>query len=382
VGVFALRAARLFDGDQLLTPPVVLIESGAIVAAGTAIPDSTPVLDLADGTLLPGLIDCHQHLCFDGNGTLESQVAGVGAADLVARARAAAERALGAGITTLRDLGDRDFATLSLKGDPALPTILPAGPPITRSGGHCWFLGGACQGHTELSRAVADRSDRQCDVVKVMATGGYLTPTFPMWEAQFQLEELRTVVDQAHRLSLPVAAHCHGIVGIEQALDTGADSIEHCTFYTPAARPEPTESLLTRLASSPVVISATLGRLPGHPYPPNVINHQATLQAARRRLVELGATVVVGSDAGISAAKPHDVLPYAFADLIESGMSPIEGLRTLTAGAARACGVAERKGRLAAGFEADVVAVAGDPLRDPAALRSVTGVWRAGQRVC
>jgi imidazolonepropionase-like amidohydrolase len=285
------------------------------------------------------------------------------------------------GVTTLRDLGDRGFVTLALRDDPLLPTILAAGPPITQENGHCWYLGGACSGEADLRRAVAERADRRCDVVKVMATGGFLTPGFPMWDAQFTTDELRSIVEESHRAGLPVAAHCHGIVGIERALDAGADTIEHCTFFSSNGRPEPSEALMARLASTGVVISATLGRLPGHPVPPEVAAHQGTLLEARRRLHELGANVVVGSDAGINPAKPHDVLPYAFGDLVASGMSPIEGLRSLTMMAARACGVAERKGRVAAGFDADIIAVAGDPLGEPSVLASVSAVWRAGNQV-
>jgi imidazolonepropionase-like amidohydrolase len=380
--VLALRAARLFDGDRLLTPPAVLMDGGTVVAAGVPVPESVPVLDLGDQTLLPGLIDCHQHLCFDGNGSLEAQVRGVDDQGLGLRARASAQHALRSGVTTLRDLGDRGFVTLALRGDPSLPTVLAAGPPITRDGGHCWFLGGACSAsEADLRRAVAQRVDRGCDIVKVMATGGYLTPTFPMWEAQFTVNELRVVVDAAHRAGLPVAAHCHGLVGIERALDAGADSIEHCTFFTSNARPEPNEPLLARLASSGAVVSVTLGRFPGHPLPPELAAHREPFMQALRRLHELGATLVAGSDAGIAPAKPHGVLPYAFGDLIEAGMSPVEALRSLSAVAAKACGVADRKGRLAPGLDADIIAVAGDPLVEADALCKVSSVWRAGERV-
>jgi imidazolonepropionase-like amidohydrolase len=380
--VLALRSARLFDGDRLLTPPAVLFEGGAVVAAGVTVPETVPVVDLGDHTLMPGLIDCHQHLCFDGNGTLEAQVSDIDDEGLGVRARAAAQQALRSGVTTLRDLGDRGFVTLRLRGDPSLPTVLAAGPPITRDGGHCWFLGGTCStSDADLRRAVAQRVERGCDVVKVMATGGYGTPAFPMWEAQFTADELRVIVDEAHRAGLPVAAHCHGLVGIERSLDAGADSIEHCTFFTSNARPEPNEPLLARLGSSGAAISLTLGRLPGHPLPPDMAGKREPFMWALRRLHELGATLVVGTDAGISPARPHGVLPHAFGELIETGMTPLEALHSLSAVAAHACGVADRKGRLAPGFDADIIAVAGDPLVDADALCNVSSVWRAGERV-
>ena len=380
--MLALQATRLFDGERLISSPAVLIEGGKVVAAGVSVPETVPVVDLGNQTLLPGLIDCHQHLCFDGNGSLEEQVSGLDDKDLARQARASAKQELRCGVTTLRDLGDRGFVTLALRDDSSLPTIFAAGPPITREGGHCWFLGGTCStSDDDLRRSVTERAERGCDVVKVMATGGVGTPYFPIWESQFTVHELRVIVDEAHRTGLPVAAHCHGIVGIERALDAGADSIEHCSFMTNRGRPEPDDSLLVRLASSGAVISATFGHLPDYPRPPELTAGWAILMPAFRRLNELGATVVAGTDAGIVPAKSHGVLPYAFGDLIEIGMNPVQALRSLTAVAAKACGVADRKGRLAPGFDADIIAMAGDPLANPEASLEVSSVWRAGERV-
>src|SRR5262249_43674567 len=144
-------------------------------------------------------------------------------------------------------------------------------------------------------------------------------------------------------------------------LDAGADTIEHCTFYTERG-PEPNDALLRRLAVSGVTISPSFGRLPDYPVTPQFAANRPIVFGAWRRLYELGATLVAGTDAGIIAAKPHDVLPYAFGDLIECGTTPVEGLRALTVGAAKACCVAGHKGRLAPRFDADIIAVDGDPL--------------------
>jgi imidazolonepropionase-like amidohydrolase len=376
-----LRAARLFDGERMVERANVLIDGATIVDTGATVPADTEIVDLGNATLIPGLIDCHQHLCFDGVGTLEEQVSGIDDDRLLARARERAQRALRGGVTTLRDLGDRGYLTLALRGDPTLPTILAAGPPITAPGGHCWYLGGECAGTTELRRAVAARAEAGCDVVKVMVSGGYYTPTIPMWESQFDPEDLHLLVDEAHCRGLPVAAHCHGNQAIAEALDAGADSIEHCTFLTDSVQSDPPDELIERLAASDVVISATLGWVPGMPVPPLVTANRPVLTAARCRLHQLGATIVVGTDAGINEVKPHDVLPHAITDLTEGGMTSIEALRALTSVAARALSVDGRKGRLARGFDADVIAVDGDPLADPSAVASIVAVWRAGHRV-
>jgi imidazolonepropionase-like amidohydrolase len=379
--VLGLRGERLFDGERLVDRPVVLLDGERIVAVGEALPESVPVVDLPGTTLLPGLFDCHQHLCFDGSGTLQEQVEGVSDDDLRARARRAAERALAVGVTTVRDVGDRDYLTLELRDDPSLPTILAAGPPITREQGHCWYLGGECE-HDEaaLRRAVTDRAERGCDLVKVMATGGALTPTFPMWEAQFSTVAMQAIADEAHRHGLPVAAHCHGTIGIERALDVGVDTIEHCSFFT-ATGSEPDADVMARIAASDVVVCVDAGRLPGAVPPPVIAANLAIVRGAHRTMHEDGATLIFGSDAGIAPGKPHDVLPAGIGELVEYGMPMLDVLRGSTAVAATSVGLGARKGRLAPGYDADLLAVTGDPLRDPAALAATAAVWKAGVQV-
>ena len=378
----ALRADKVFDGERVAERPTVLLDGDRVVAVGEPIPESVETEELPGATIVPGLVDIHQHLCFDGIGTLEEQVADLDDAALVERCRTAARRALAGGITTVRDLGDRGYVTLDLRTHADLPTLLCAGPPITRVGGHCWYLGGECEpDETSLRRAVRERAERGCDVVKVMATGGVGTPTFPAWESQFSTAELRNVVDEAHRAGLPVAAHCHGRDGIESALAARVDSIEHCSFVTDEGRSMPSDDLVERLATSGIALSASLGALPGATPPPIVAANLDVIVRTFSRLADLGAVVSIGSDAGISPGKPHDVLPTALSALVAYGQTPEYGLRAMTSVAARAIGLGDRKGRLAAGYDADLLAVRGDPLTEPEALTRPVGVWKSGVRV-
>jgi imidazolonepropionase-like amidohydrolase len=380
MSTFALHAARVFDGRTMLDAATVTVKGATVIDVCAGIPDGVAVEDLGDVTLLPGLVDCHQHLCFDGNGTLEDQVAAATDDDLIERVHANARRALRAGITTIRDLGDRSYVTLRARDQPGLPTIVAAGPPITARGGHCWFLGGECDGDTLVS-AVNERHRHGCDVVKIMVTGGALTPTYPPWASQFTANEVRTVVEAAHAVGLPVAAHCHGMEGTAAAVAAGVDTIEHCTFMSEAGSTTPDEPLMTAILAAGVTISATLGRHPSHRAPPIVERNLTAVLDALRDLRARGARVVVGTDAGIALGKPHDILPRAAEQLAHIGIEGMDLLATLTAAAADACGLGSHKGRVATSYDADLLAVTGNPATDPAALLDVAGVWHRGTRV-
>lgn len=366
----------VFDGAAVADRPTVLIDGGRVVAVGAALPESIEVVECTGATILPGLVDCHQHLCFDGVGTLEEQVSGHTDDELAARARASARSALAGGVTTIRDLGDRGYVTLDLRGDEQLPNLLASGPPITAPKGHCWYLGGECAGD-DLADAVDERVERGCDVVKIMVTGGALTPTWPPWRSQFSLVEVRAVVDRAHAAGLSVAAHCHGVAGIRDAVAAGVDTIEHCTFLTEAMESAASDDLLDELAASDTALSATLGNLPRPPLPPQWQSAVPRVRAALGRIHTAGGTVLVGTDAGINPYKPHDVMPRALADLVDLGMTPLEGLTAMTSRAADTLGLPD-VGRLSAGAVADVIAVDGDPFSDPGALTAIARVWRAG----
>jgi imidazolonepropionase-like amidohydrolase len=372
-----LRAARLFDGETLTKDAIVAIDGGRFVA-----PSSTAeVVDLGDVTLLPGLIDTHQHLVFNGQGTLEEQVVGFTDDELHNRARDNALMALRAGITTIRDLGDRNYVTLPLRDEPGLPTILCSGPPLTITGGHCWYLNGECDDADGLVASVAAHKAAGCDVIKIMVTGGVLTPTFPMWKSQFDRADLTRMVEAAHAAGLPVAAHCHGIGGIHDAIAVGVDTIEHCTFFTENNMSEPDDASIALVAESGITVSATLGAVPGFEPPPVIQANIETLMKALAAFLRQGGNLVVGTDAGIGPGKPHNVLPYAAIHLAQVGMNTVDALQAMTSKSAEAIGLGGRKGRVAIGYEADLVAVAGNPVDDMESLHDVRAVWLRGNPV-
>lgn len=385
------RADLAFDGERAVPGgALVLVEGRSIVAvqSGTApAPDGCEVTHVPGTTLLPGLIDAHVHLCGNSGPDALDRLAGLGPDDLDGVITAALRDQLAAGVTAVRDLGDRLWAVVDRRADAGGPTVVASGPPITCPQGHCWAMGGEARGADALRQAVRERAERGVDVVKLMASGGAMTPGTDVMACQFTLEEVRLVVAEAHRAGLAVTAHAHGVPAVKQCVDAGVDGIEHCSCLTPQGFRTPPE-LAERLAAAGTAVCPTLGRAPGAQPPPQVLAvMQRTGTTWEGRLAQVadlhraGVNLVSGADSGISPGKPHGVLPVAVADLVECGVPAAAALASATSGAARACGLADRTGRLAPGLDADLLLVDGDPMLDMAALRSVRTVVSCGREV-
>jgi imidazolonepropionase-like amidohydrolase len=396
--MFGIRAGRVFDGERVVPGgALVLVDDGRIagVEPGAApAPEDCQVLDVPGGTVLPGLVDAHVHLCADGtDGTLD-RIGEPGQDAMAAVIEQSLRRHLAAGVTTVRDLGDRRFAVLdwrsSAPGGGVYPAVVAAGPPITSVGGHCANMGGEAAGADQLWAAVRERAERGVDVVKIMTSGGFATTGTQVMLCQFTLEELRVVVDQAHAAGLPVTAHAHGLPAVHMAMAAGADGIEHCSFLTDEG-PLQSEQDLARLAEAGTAVCPTPG-MAGTPEPtPNAaallarlgMTFEQVMEMNKRRVGQMhaaGVRVVSGSDGGIAAAKPHGLLPVSVAFLVEGGVSTVAALASATMLAAAACGLGDRKGRLRAGYDADLLVVDGDPVADIGALARPVAVFAGGRR--
>jgi imidazolonepropionase-like amidohydrolase len=165
--MLVLRAGQVFDGERMLGQATVVTQDGRISGldtSGAPPPEGAEVTDFgSDACLLPGLIDAHVHLAFDASADVVPSLAACDDGALLDHMAAASARALHAGVTTVRDLGDRNYLSLMLRGhfrSTMLPHIVAAGPPITTHGGHCYFLGGEAEGEAALRAAVRERADR------------------------------------------------------------------------------------------------------------------------------------------------------------------------------------------------------------------------------
>jgi len=383
----ALRATWLFDGtgSALIPDPLVVIDGGTIVAvdSGAAVPDGADVIDLGGAALLPGLVDTHVHLAFDASADPVGALADRSEDEALEAMIRAGQAALRGGVTTVRDLGDRDYLSLGLRGRPGLPTIVAAGPPLTTPAGHCHYLGGVAE-PTEagVRAAVREHVERGVDIIKIMASGGTLTPGTYQHLAQFTPELLRAAVDEAHRHGLQATAHAHAVAAIADGVAAGADGLEHVSFWTEDSVDAPAE-LIQLIADRQTIVGLTVGMVPvpGMAPPPAVRARLPLIVANMRRLYEAGALMVAGSDAGIGPPKPHDVVRHAPAMLRDIGIGQAEALRMVTLAAATVIGLGHRKGRIAPGFDADILAVDGDPIADPGALHRIRAVYARGAAV-
>jgi imidazolonepropionase-like amidohydrolase len=382
------RAGTVFDGEVLRPGTEVLVDDGGRVIEVRPVqpaPGGAQVVDHGPGTtLLPGLVDGHQHLSWGCTPNAQDGIPDDPAAQR-AQAIANARQALASGVTTVQDLGDSDYAVVQVRdrtrGDRTLPRILASGPPITTAGGHCHFLTGAPTAPADLAAAVRRRAEHGVDVIKVMVSGGNVTPGSLPWESQFDEEALRVLVDAADAAGLPVAAHAHAAGALRACVAAGVHAVEHCTFMT-ADGVDHDPALLRDLADSRIVVRTTPGLTPGGPPPaPAIAARMHQIVQGVRALRESGARLVVSTDAGVGPRKPHDAMAYAVLQFAAATEDPVDALRAATSRAADALGLSETCGRLAAGRVGDLLVVRGETVPDLGALLEVQAVYREGEQV-
>ena len=375
---YVVSAGHAFDGSRFLAGGAqVLVDGARIVAVEPRrgpIAEGWPVIDRPGGTVLPGLIDTHVHLVGGGEPDALALDSGRSGAEREEVIRRSLRQQLKHGVTTVRDLGDTRFAVLDREARDGEPSVVGSGPPITSPGGHCAAMGGAASGAAALRAMVAQRHEHGAQAVKIVASGGAMTAGSDLLELQFGLDDVRLVVDEAHRRGLPVTAHAHSVPSVQVCAAAGVDGLEHCTCLTARGIHTP-PALIDALAARGVQVCPTFGRLPGSPPSPQAIEVMRrtgmTLQARFEQVGALfaaGAAILAGSDAGIHPAKPHGVLAHSVAELAASGLPAEAALAAATSAAAEACGLGASRGRLRAGAVADLLVVEGDLAEDIEAL--------------
>src|SRR5450755_884586 len=383
---------------RVVERPQVTITDGRITSVTS---QATPGADgarhvrLPGMTLLPGLIDMHVHLTsdplFSGYRHLEFTdnfwtVVGV----------ANAKRTLEAGFTTVRNVGSANFDDVALKqgiehGYIPGPRIVPATYAIGATGGHCDFTGlppsirtpmtAVANGPDEMRAMVRKLRKYGAEVIKFCGTGGVLSKTDSAGAQQYDLTEMKALVDEAHMLGLKVAVHAHGTSGIKDAIRAGVDTVEHASLaddeaFTLAKQHGTWFSmdiynddyiLAEGEKNGTFVESLEKERMIG-------LKQRQTFQAA----VKAGVKMVFGTDAGVY---PSGDNARQFVTMVKWGMTPMQAIQAATANAAEALGRPGDVGAIAVGRYGDLIAVAGDPLSDIARLQSVGFVMKGGDIV-
>ncbi|OQW30094.1 MAG: hypothetical protein A4E19_11100 [Nitrospira sp. SG-bin1] len=387
---------RLIDGTGAVQDRATLLVRGSkIVAVGPSdevrIPKGAARIDGRGLSMIPGLIDCHVHLCLGGEADVVSTLESEQPSYTLLKSATHAKATIDAGFTTVRDVGSRDHSIFTLKqavesGLMPGPRIIGAGLAICMVGGHARFIGKEVEGVDQVRRVVAEQVSAGAGVIKVIASGGVLTPGTSPDEAQMTMEELAAAVDAAQQAGKRVAAHAHGAAGMKNAINAGVRSIEHATLLD-----DESGALMKRhgvyMVPTLSALATTAACRPGCGIPESALakaksmtkRHQASFKAAHRS----GIAIAMGTDAG-TPFNYHGDNAQELERMVALGMTPMEAIVASTATAARLIGIQDLVGTLAKGMEADLVIVKGNPLKRIDVLRDrdkIMGVMKAGKFV-
>jgi imidazolonepropionase-like amidohydrolase len=394
-----IRAGRILDvkTGNLLTNQAILIEGDKIVsigAASSAKADAhTQTIDLPNASVLPGLIDSHTHLTFDPK-DLGYESLGISIPREALKGARNARVTLEAGFTTVRNVGASGYTDVALRdaindGDVPGPRVLVSGPPMGITGGHCdenllspeyhWSALGVADGVDAVRHKVRENIKYGADLIKICATGGVMSKGDDPNASQYTREEMKAIVEEAHRLGRKVAAHAHGAEGVSWASEAGVDSIEHGHLMD--------DNSIATLKKNGTYIVPTLylmdwnrENLSKRNAPDFVVRKMQSVSAVGqnnlKKAFTAGVKVAFGTDA---AVYPHGLNAHEFAVYVRLGMTPLQAIQTATINASDLLGWSAKVGTLEPGKWADLIAVDGDPLKDVTTLEQVKFVMKGGE---
>jgi imidazolonepropionase-like amidohydrolase len=392
----AIRSVRVIDGTgRTIERATVLVRGATITAVGSdqdlSIPRGATKIDGRELTLLPGLIDRHVHLCLGAEPDVVEAIAKESPALTLLKSSQAARQTLEAGFTTVRDVGSRDHSIFTLQRaiDTGLvpgPRIVGAGLAICMIGGHARFIGQEVEGAEQVRSAVRTQIAAGATVIKVVASGGVLTPGTSPEQAQMTVEELQAAVDEAQGARMKVAAHAHGASGMKNAVRAGVHSIEHATLMDEEAAVMMKQQGVFMVPTLSALATTAACRL-GCGIPQSALDKAKSMtkrhQVSFKNALRDGIQIAMGTDAG-TPFNFHGENAQELERMVAFGMTPMQAILASTSAAARLIGIQDRVGTIEKGKLADLLLFEGNPLRRIDLLRDrsrIVGVMQAGKFV-
>lgn len=397
---FVLKGATLIDGlgGDPLADAAVHVEGDRIAWVGSAADmpaeaQNAEQIDASGKWLLPGLVDAHIHICYNGTDSI-FELLERSRDSLMLEAVDIARRVLSHGVTTVRDVGGEKYLEMALRdaieaGFITGPRIKASGRVISMTGGHAHFIAREADGPDEVRKAAREQIKAGADLVKLMATGGSATPGQDIHASQFTVEEIKAAVETAHMMGREVAAHCHGVGGIRNCMLGGVDTIEHGTYLD--------EETADMMAANGAQLVLTIGvgqpdleRMPLTPVQQaDAERRKAGIESGKaqiRKTIALaqskGIFIGCGTDAGGNPLAPHF---YSMAReielLVENDIPQMEAICIGTRNNAKVLRWDDEIGTVESGKYADLLLINGNPLNDITNLRNIAAVYKGGEKV-
>jgi imidazolonepropionase-like amidohydrolase len=391
--------ATIFRNGNVIIGNGEIVEKGAVtindniiafVGAAKRIKPSAKdkVFDISGKSILPGLIDAHVHLCIDGSPDPMTSLLKDSTPQLTLKAASHARRTLDAGVTTIRDMGGKDYVDLAIRdgiesGLLQGPRMICSGRVVCMTGGHGWQFGREADGTDEIREAVREQLKAGVDFIKLMATGGVMTKGVDPGATQFNLEELLAGVEEARKAGRRTATHAMGTEGIKNALWAGIHSIEHGVYLDDEAIElmlEMKAYLVPTLNAPYQIIRGGVKRgVPRYAVEKSKAVMKSHFQSVRKAY-KAKIPIAMGTDAG-TPFNCHGENLKEMELLVKAGMTPMEALVATTKIASEVLGLEKKIGTLEKGKLADLIVVDGNPLKDISVLQekdNILAIMRGG----
>ncbi len=363
----------LYDGgSEVVASQAVLVEDGKVTKvapSGEFAGFAGQTIDTTGGTLMPGLFDCHVHLCLGAEGDPGTAADKLLPGQLTMKALERAQTSLAGGITALRDCGGKEFLEFAVRdavnsGQQMGPTIRASGQVICMTGGHGNRTGRIADGIDEVVRAVREQIHAGSDLIKIMATGGVMTPGVNPEDAHYTAEEMAAGIAEGRRFHRRSASHAQGRDGILNAVRGGITSIEHGIFMDETCVREMLAQgtyLVPTVAALRNILDNTRNGIPAY-----VVDKAERISENHRRSLQMyyraGGNIAMGTDAGTPFNR-HGANAMELEFMTDLGVSPADALRFGTSAGADLMDLADQ-GRVGPGMAADFLVVDGNPGED------------------